>query len=145
MAAARSIAAQVAMIGLEDPNDVARESDEHHLIFETAIVAMRELARELTYQVCAAKLDAIWGSKGRPVSASVLRAALEGTERNYFRFEWCIWFARHSEDVALYMREIGGAALPVKTPEQELNDLKATIREEYPKQAVKLIRKAESR
>jgi hypothetical protein len=136
--------AQLAIAGLDDPQDAEREGDDQALLFEHLIAACRAVARELTHEVCARELDKIWGDRGRPVSAAVLRAALNDARGNYFRAEWVIWFARQSEDVAQIAREIGGAGLPKKTPEQELEDLKNVLRSEYPKQAQRLIRKAET-
>jgi hypothetical protein len=136
---------QLAITGLDDPAELAADADSQALLFEHVLAACRAVARELTYDVCARELDRIWGDRGRPVSGAVLRAALNGTERNYFRLEWLIWFARQSEDVAQLAREIGGAGLPAKTPEQELEDLHEVLRNEYPRQADRLIRKARSR
>lgn len=139
---------QLAIGGLEDPEELAkdreREADDQALLFEHVLAACRAVARDLTYDACARELDRIWGERGRPVSAAVLRAALNDARGNYFRLEWLIWFARQSEDVAQLAREIGGAGLPKKTPEQELEDLKNVLRSEYPKQAQRLIRKAET-
>jgi hypothetical protein len=123
--------------------DSPDEGDEQALLLEHLVAACRAVARELTYEACAKSLDAIWGERGRPVSASVLRAGLSGTERNYFRVEWAFWFARRSETVAEILLEVAGRARPKKKPEDELRDLKALIREELPKRATALIRKAE--
>ena len=135
---------QLAMVGLDDPAEAARAGDEQALLYERLMVACRAVARELTFERCAAALDAIWGDRGRPVSAAVLRAALSGTERNYFRVEWAIWFARHSEDVADVLLEIAGRGKPKKTPEEELRDLKEIVRRELGATGNKLIRKAEA-
>lgn len=133
---------QLGLVGLDDPAELAREADDQALLFEHLITACRAVSRLITVEVCARELDRIWGDRGRPVSAAVLRAALNGAERNYFRLEWAIWFARQSEEVAELLREIGGNGKPKKTPEEELEDLKSILRTEYPKQAEKLIRKA---
>jgi hypothetical protein len=135
---------QLAIVGLEDPADIERDGDDQALLFEALVGACRAVARELGYDACAAALDAIWGERGRPVSAAVMRAALNGTERNYFRVEWAIWFARRSEHVADILLEIAGrGSRPRKTAEQELEDLKALLRDELShKRAEQLIRKA---
>jgi hypothetical protein len=91
---------------------------------------------------CAAALDKRWGEDGRPVSESTLGAALRDSERNYFRLEWADWFAARSPEIAeLLARRIK----PVKTPEQELEDLKAELRSELPKRADAVIRNARAR
>ncbi len=120
------------------------EADRQSALRDEMMLACRAVARELTYDVCARELDAVWGPKGRAVSASALRSALHDVERNNFRFEWILWFATQSEDVADLLAEISGRGKPKKKPEDELRDLKALIREELPKRATALIRKAES-
>lgn len=58
--------------------------------------AMLEVVREAirrrgTAREVAAELDQIFGPEGRPVSESVLKAALSPeSERNYFRLEWIV-------------------------------------------------------
>lgn len=147
---------QTAIDGLDDPaevrrqaeeaeRDAERDADDQHLLFTQLIAACKRVARELTYGFCADELQRIWGQHGRHVTSAGLRACCEGVERNYFRIEWAMWFARQSEEVAQIVREMGGAPAPKKTPQQELDDLKNTLREEYPRQAQKLIRKAETR
>lgn len=136
---------QLGLVGLDDPAELARDADDQALVFEGLLAACRACARLLTVEVCARELDRIWGDRGRPVSAAVLRAALNGTERNYFRLEWAIWFARQSEDVAELLLEIVGQGKPKKTPEEELADLKKLVRDELShKRAEALIRKAET-
>lgn len=126
-------------IPLADPN----ENDLDPALLEQILTACRAVAKTLTYEHCAAELDAIWGERGRPVSASTLRAAMSGTERNYFRIEWAFWFARQSDAVGELLLEIVGRGRPKKKAEDELRDLKALVRESYPKHAAALIRKAE--
>lgn len=139
-------AANEAQVGLPiaDPSD-HEEGDAQALLFDHLVAACRTVARELTVEYCAKSLDAIWGDRGRPVSASVLRSALNpgGANYNYFRVEWAIWFARKSDHVAELLLEIGGSARPKKKPEDELRDLKALVKEALPKHAAALIRKAE--
>jgi hypothetical protein len=140
--------AQVAIEGLDDARAVAKakadDADAQGVLLEQLLAACRAVARELTYDRCAAELDAVWGERGRTVSAAVLRAALTGTERNYFRVEWLFWFAQQSPDVATLVLEIAGRGLPKKKPEDELRDLQSEVRAEFPKQAERLIRKAAS-
>lgn len=134
---------QTAMVGLEDPADEIAEIEAGYLWREQLWIAMRAVARELTYEVCAAALDRRWGTKGRPVSASLLRAALNDTERNNFRLEWADWFARRSKDVADLL---ACRTKPTKTPEEVLADLEAELREELShKRADQLIRRARAR
>jgi hypothetical protein len=138
---------QLAMV-VDDPAVVERERqrelDDERLLFERLMKACREVCRELGYDRCAAELDAIWSPLGRHVSAGVLRQTLApNTERNYFRLEWIIWFARQSEEVADLVLEVIGRGRPKKKPEDELRDLKELIRAELPKRAAALIRKAE--
>lgn len=135
---------QLAIAGLENQAEIDQEADDQALLFEHVVAACKAVTRELTLEVCATALDRIWGDRGRPVSAAVLRAALNDSRGNYFRVEWLIWFARQSEEVAQLAHEIAGAGLPQKKPEDELRDLKAVLREEYPRQAQRLIRKAET-
>lgn len=135
--------AQLAIGGLEDRAEEADELDAEALLREELWGALRAIARELTYEVCAAELDKRWGPKGRPVSASLLRAALNDTERNNFRLEWVFWFAKKSELIAELVLEIGGRGRARKKPENELRDLKELMRRELGSVANKLIRKAE--
>jgi hypothetical protein len=96
------------------------------------------------YAAVAAALDRRWGGDafGRPVSESTLGAALRDSERNYFRLEWVDWFAARSPEIAdLLARRVK----PVKTPEQELEDLKAEVRSEMPKRAEAIFRNARGR
>jgi len=94
------------------------------------------------YDAVAAELDRRWGPKGRPVSASILRSALQDVERNNFRLEWADWFAARDADIAnLLARRVK----PVKTAEEELADLKAEIYAEMPRRADALIRRARAR
>lgn len=140
---------QLAMV-VDDPAEAekerAREADDQRLLLERFFAACRTVVRELSWDAVAKELDAIWDPTGRGVSAGVLRASLSpGNERNYFRFEWSIWFARQSDDVADLLAEIIGRGKPKKTPEQELADLKQAIRSEMPKRAEAIFRNARAR
>jgi hypothetical protein len=140
---------QLAM-DVEDPKarerEVAREVADQRLLLERFFAACREVCLDQTYEVVAVELERVWGDLGRHVSTGVLKSALSQSDpnRNYFRWEWCIWFARHSEHCAELLAEIIGRGKPKKTPEQELADLKSVIRNEYPRQAERLIRKGET-
>lgn len=136
-------APQLSMV-VDDPREIERDADEQGLLFERLLAACKAVARERTYDVVAAALDAIWGSdkRGRPVSSSVLRAALNDARGNYFRLEWALWFARESEEVADLLLEIAGRGRPTKKPEDELADLQQVVRREYPNQAEKMIAKS---
>ena len=122
----------------------ARERDQQALLFERLLTACRAVSHELTAEHCAKELDAIWGDRGRPVSAAVLRAALADSRGNYFRAEWLIWFAQQSEAVADLLLEAGGRGKPKKKPEDELRDLKALMRRKLGTVANELIHKAET-
>lgn len=95
------------------------------------------------YDVAAAALDRRWGAKGRPVSASTLRACLNDAERNNARMEWLDFFGARSEEVARLMARRVRLA---KTIEEQLEDLRAEVRDELShKRAEQLIRKAQVR
>lgn len=135
--------AQTALSGLEDPAEDEQEIEAGYIWREQLWSAMRAYANEHGYDACAAALDKRWGRKGRPVSASILRAALNDAERNNFRLEWADWFAARSKDVA---DMLGRRVKPAKTPEERLADLEAEVREVLSHQAAeKLLRKARAR
>lgn len=134
---------QIAMVGLEDPAEELAEIEAGYLWREQMWSAMRSYCNEHGYDKCAAALDRRWGGKGRPVSAAILRAALNDAERNNFRAEWLDYFAARSRDVAELM---GRRVKPVKTAEERLADLEAELREELShKRAEQVIRKARAR
>jgi hypothetical protein len=134
---------QIALSGLDDPAEEAAEIEAEYLWREELFSACRAVCRDLTYEAAAAALDRRWGPKGRPVSASLLRAALNDVERNNFRAEWLGWFAGRSEDVAnLLARRVK----PKKTDSELLGDLEAELREELShKRVEQLLRKARAR
>lgn len=132
-----------------DPHAAAREKEERdeadHDLFYRLMAAFRAVTRDLTNDRAANELAAMWAPHGRDVSPATLRATLApGNERNYFRVEWIIWFARQSEDVAHLLMEIAGHGLPRKSTVDELEDLRAIVRREYPRQADKHLREASS-
>jgi hypothetical protein len=127
-----------------DPNAEATAIDDERLLRAELFAALRAIALELTYEVCARELDKRWGELGRPVSASVLRASLHDVERNNFRAEWLLWFATKSDRVSDLLLEIAGGKNAVKPPEDELDDLKSELRREFPRQAEALIRKGKA-
>lgn len=144
-------ARQVAIGGLEDPADELAEIEAGYLWRDALWSAMRTFVAGYIsvkgtrgYDAVANELEARWAVFGRPVSASVLRAALspEGNERNYFRLEWADWFAARSPEIAdLLARRVK----PTKTPQQQIADLEAELREELPKRADAVIRRARAR
>lgn len=79
-----------------------------------------------TWDGAASQLDAAFGADGRPVSASVLRAAFAGAERNYARLEWLA--------LVLDDPEVQYALLPPPsmTPEQELAALREFMAKDAP-------------
>lgn len=136
-------------MAVEEPSAAAKKRDdeiaEQRAIFAAFVAACRVCVRDAGgYDPVTAQLEAIWGELGRHVSAGVLKSTLsEGEQnRNYFRFEWAIWFARQSEDCAALLGKI--IDKPAKTPEEELRDLKALMRRKLGTVAEELIRKAES-
>jgi hypothetical protein len=150
MAVARAIAPEMQpALELRSREEIERETEEASDAAGEQLTALinacKRVARELSYGHCADELEKLWGRHGRHVTAPTLRACCEGIERNYFRVEWAHWFAQQSDDVAAILREWGGARAPKKTPAEELEDLKRALLEEFPKQAAKLIRKAETR
>lgn len=133
---------QMQMRGLEDAEEAA-EIEAGYIWREQLWSAMRAVARELGYEACASALDRRWGEKGRPVSASLLRAALNDAERNYFRLEWADWFARQSKDVADLL---ASRVKPKKAPDELLADLEAELRETLShKAAEQVLRRARAR
>ena len=142
-------AKQIAMGGLEDPADLDAEIEAGYVWREALWSAMRTFVAGYIangakgYDAVAAALDARWGAKGRPVSASTLRAALADSERNYFRLEWADWFAARDRDIAdLLARRVK----PAKTDAERLTDLEAEMREELShKRVEQVLRRARAR
>lgn len=139
-------AIQLAM-EVDDPDEAKREKEREiegeQELFARFFKACRELCRELTYERVANELDDRWAPLGRTVSPSTLKVTLApGNERNYFRWEWSIWFSRNSEACADVLAEIAGTGMPKKEAEDELHDLQNIVRVHYPKDAEKHIRKA---
>jgi hypothetical protein len=136
-------AKQMGLVGI-DADDEAAEIEAENLWREELFSACRQCVRDLGgYEHAAAALDRRWGPKGRPVSASLLRAALNDAERNYFRGEWLAFFKGKSADVA---RILAAGMKPKKTPEELLADLEAELREELShKRVEQIIRKARAR
>ena len=144
-----ALAKQTIIGGLDSEAEMQAEVEAGYLWREALWSAMRTFAANYVstsglkgYDAVAAELDARWGVKGRPVSASVLRSCLHDVERNNFRLEWADWFAARDTDIAnLLARRVK----PTKTPEQELDDLRAELRETYPKHAEQVMRRARAR
>lgn len=139
---------QVEIGGLEDPAEEAAEIEAGYIWRQTLWSAMRMFVagyRAGTLQgqdAVAAALDRRWGPLGRPVSSSVLGAALKDSERNNFRAEWLDWFACRSAEIAdILARRVK----PAKTAEQYSRDLEDEIRETLPKHADGIIRRARAR
>lgn len=126
--------------------ELEAEADEQRILFLHLMAACRAVNRELTADTVAQRLDDIWAHEkiGHGVSSSVLRASLNanGGERNYFRIEWIIEYARRSPLVSEILLEIVGRGVAQKPLDEELHDLKELVRAEYPRQAERLLRKA---
>ncbi len=136
-------------MAVEDPEAAKRErerkTEDRRELFERFFRACREVCRELGYDTVANELERDWGDLGRHVSSGVLKQTLAPNgDRNYFRWEWCTYFAEQSEEASDVLLEIGGRGKPKKTPEEELRDLKELMRRELGATANKLIRKAEA-
>ena len=128
---------------LDDPEEAA-EIEAGYLWREALYSACRACVRELGgYEPVAVALDRRWGPKGRPVSATLLRSALNDVERNNARVEWLDFFARRSPDVAELMAR---RVKPKQTPEEYAAALEAELREELShKTAERVMRKARAR
>jgi len=146
-----AVAKQIVMGGLEDPQEVEERLKAHRVWRAQLWGALRVFVAGYSvgtglgqkgYNACAAELDRIWGPEGRPVSASQLRAALEDSERNNFRLEWIDWFAAMDSDIAAIMAH---RARGPKSDKEELEDLRAEVRETYPKHSEQVIRRARAR
>jgi hypothetical protein len=145
-----AIMKQVELGGLDEEREEQAEIEAGYLWREQLWSAMRTFVAGYIdartgakgYDGVAAALDRRWGPKGRPVSASALRSALHDVERNNFRAEWLDWFAARDGDIANLMAR---RVKPEKTDREMFEDLIATLREEFPKQADKLERKARAR
>ena len=140
---------QIAIGGLEDPAEEEAEIEAGYIWREELWSALRTFAAgyvahgQKGYDACAAALDRRWGPKGRPVSASILRAALMDAERNNFRAEWLDWFAARDRDIADLMAR---RVKPAKTDAERLADLEAELREELShKRVEQVLRRARAR
>jgi hypothetical protein len=137
------VSAVAKQLQLIDDDDAA-EIEAGYVWREQLYAACRACVRELGgYEPAANALDKRWGPKGRAVSATLLRSALNDVERNNARMEWLDFFAARSRDVAELM---GRRVKPVKTAEERLADLEAELREELShKRAEAVLRKARAR
>ena len=117
--------------------------DAHAVLLERVFAACRKVLRDRQADPVADELEAMWANRGRPVTAQVLRSALADSRGNYFRVEWLFWFAEHSQELRELLLELAIGQGP-KDPADELADLHEIIREEFPKQATKLIQKAKA-
>lgn len=144
-------AKQAAFGGLETEKEIEERLKSHRVWREELWGALRVFITGYSvgaglgqkgYEAVATELDRIWGPLGRPVSASQLRAALQDSERNNFRLEWIDWFTLVDPDIAaINAHRVRGP----KTDKEELEDLRAEIRETYPKHGEQVIRKARAR
>ncbi len=142
-------AKQVELGGIQTESEELAEIEAGYRWRESLWSAMRQfVAGYLSgglkgYDAVAAELDRRWGPKGRPVSSSVLNAALKDSERNNFRAEWLDWFAARDSDIADILAR---RTKPAKTDAQYAADLESEIREELShKRAETVIRRAKAR
>jgi hypothetical protein len=140
---------QIELGGLDDEREEQAEIEADYLWREQLWSALRQFVAGYMagglkgYDAVAAALDKRWGAKGRPVSASALRSALNDVERNNLRAEWLAWFARRDPDIAaLLARQVR----PAKTDAERLADLEAELRDVLShKQAETVLRRARAR
>lgn len=78
-----------------------------------------------TWEGAAELLDRAFGADGRPVAASVLRAAFGNVERNYPRLEW-LAAVLDDEEVQTFLRP------PPKSPAEELAELREHLAKRAP-------------
>lgn len=137
-----AVAKQLSIAGIDPDEELEIEAG--YVWREALYSACRAVVREVGgWDRCAAELDKRWGPKGRPVSATLLRAALTDTERNNARMEWLDFFAARSRDVA---ELLGRRVKPAKTAEERLADLEAELRDELShKSAERVLRRARAR
>lgn len=140
---------QVPMSGLEDPAEENAEIEAGYIWREQMWSRMRAFVSQYSagqlrgYDAAAAELDRRWGAKGRPVSASILRAALADAERNNFRLEWVDWFAARDQQIA---ELLGRRVKPEKTDAEMLADVLAELREELTHKRIETVmRRARAR
>lgn len=143
-------AAQMKIASVEDDADAkARQQeleamgDNHAVRLEQLFAACRKVVREMTSDVVADDLDRMWANRGRGVTSNVIRASLGDSRGNYFRLEWILYFAEHSEEVRQLLMSVAIGDAP-KEAKDELADLQDLVREHLPKHADQLIRKAKA-
>lgn len=146
MVAALRAPKQVEIGGLDTERDRKLETEACYVWREQLWSAMRSFVESYIDADChlkkhdgvAYRLNQIWESKGRPVTAGALKNALEDANRNNFRLEWAYWFATQDEEIA---RLLGCKVKPKKTAEDRCNDWERVIRARYShKEAEKMIR-----
>ncbi len=123
------------------------EAERQILLRLEFMAAARATVRELGgFDEAAKKLDRTWGRDdvGRGVSGSTFRAAVNDTERNYFRLEWIFELANHSETIKDLLRAAADGRSK-KSAEDELRDVHDIIRRKYPEDAEAIIRKARTK
>lgn len=117
---------------------------EHAIRLEELFAACNKVVRAMTAEGAADELARMWEKRGRPVTAGVLKNALADSRGNYFRLEWILYFAAMSSEVRELLIAIGRDDSP-KEPREELADLQDDLREQFPKQADAMIRRAKRR
>lgn len=117
--------------------------DVHAVVLEQLFAACKRVVREHTAEEIADEMDVMWANRGRPVTGPILRSALGDSRGNYFRLEWILYFAERSAEVRELLLGIALGRGP-KDPADELGDLHEILRDEFPKQADRLIQKAKA-
>lgn len=106
------------------------------------IECCQHIARLHGWDKVTRELDASFEREGRPVSESVLRAALKVSERNYARMEWLPYFCTLSDEPAQLLAAVAGKTLTVHgklTPEAELDILRERVAREFGLQGARLV------
>lgn len=112
--AVRSNQLPLAECAESDADEVARRRGRH--LLEVVGDALKRRG-DGTWEGAAHFLDRVYGSEGRPVAASVLRASFSNGERNYPRLEW-LALVLDDPEVQAYLRP------PTVSPADELAELR---------------------
>jgi hypothetical protein len=93
------------------------ETHRLRVVADEVLEAAYEAAKANSLKQTAAALDDMFGADGRPVSESLLRAALRQGERNYPRLEWAALLVTLPDSRVLpLLADAAGYALTPKKP-----------------------------